>query len=358
MVTEQPALVVKPRLQLSRRTVFPLVGDRAAWSQEHLLPIFATIVVSIALLFVLRPEQELSSDERLDQAWQAYWVLATYMAFLVGCYVNEMCLRARHLGLMAAVAFSIYLLLESPVGDAWFYVFHHVIPTAQWRKSGNSEALQLAGWFVGAGINEEGFKALPPFGVAALGGILAFLGGRLRGRLGALLTAVSERVGLSEPLDGIVLGVASGSGFFIYETLFQYVPATLAQGHGADSQAFDGLLLLLSRGLPQFAGHSAWSGLFGYFIGLAVLRPNRAFFLLPIGWLSAAILHAAWDSIGVVVDSDLGAIVAWVIVGLLSYALLAGAIFRAREISPRAAAAGDGATSRAQDVAPSSSDWD
>jgi RsiW-degrading membrane proteinase PrsW (M82 family) len=356
MVTEQPALIEKPRLQLSRRTVFPLVGDRSAWSQEHLLPIFATIVVSIALLIVLHPHQELSSDEKLDQAWQAYWVLAVYMAFLVGCYANEMCARARHLWLMAAVACSTYLLLGSPLWDYWSYLFHLAIPTAQWRKSDNSEAMQLAGWFVGAGINEEGFKALPLFGVAAFGGGLAFLGRRLKGRLGALLTAVSERVGLSEPLDGIVLGVASGSGFFIYETLSQYVPETLADGHGADAQAFDGLLLLLSRGLPQFAGHSAWSGLFGYFIGLAVLRPNRAIVLLPLGWLSAAALHGAWDSIGVVVDSDLGAIVAWVFVGLLSYALLAGAIFRAREISPRAAALVT--TSAAREAAPSSSDWD
>jgi RsiW-degrading membrane proteinase PrsW (M82 family) len=80
--------------------------------------------------------------------------------------------------------------------------------------------------------------------------------------------------------------------------------------------------------------------------------PNRAYFLLPIGWLSAAALHAAWDSVGVVVDSDFAFILTTALIALLSYALLAGAIFRAREISPRAAA------NAPRPEAPTSSDWD
>ena len=144
-----------------------------------------------------------------------------------------------------------------------------------------------------------------------------------------------KRFGLLEPLDGIVMGVASGSGFFIAETLVQYVPGAMKQVKYPGSQAFDGLVLLLGRGLPDIAEHSAWAGLFGYFIGLAALRPNMAYILVPLGWLSAAALHAGWDAIDVVTSNGIVILSFWVFVGLLSYALLAGAIFKAREISPR-----------------------
>jgi RsiW-degrading membrane proteinase PrsW (M82 family) len=98
--------------------------------------------------------------------------------------------------------------------------------------------------------------------------------------------------------------------------------------------SFDGLVLLLARGLPELAAHSAYSGLFGYFIGLSVLWPRMAGFLIPLGWLSAAVLHGAWDATGELFDS--AAIVGPVrlTIGVLSYALLAGAIFKARDISP------------------------
>ena len=49
------------------------------------------------------------------------------------------------------------------------------------------------------------------------------------------------------------------------------------------SQAFNGLVDLLARGLPTLTGHCAYSGLFGYFNGLSMLRPRQAIYLLPIG---------------------------------------------------------------------------
>jgi RsiW-degrading membrane proteinase PrsW (M82 family) len=100
------------------------------------------------------------------------------------------------------------------------------------------------------------------------------------------------------------------------------------------SEAFQGLVLLLGRGLPTIAEHSAWSGLFGYFIGLSVLYPRMAVFLVPFGWFTAAALHAGWDGIDVVTGSEVVVFCFWVFIGVLSYALLAGAIFKAREISP------------------------
>ncbi|HEY9601863.1 MAG TPA: PrsW family glutamic-type intramembrane protease, partial [Allocoleopsis sp.] len=155
--------------------------------------------------------------------------------------------------------------------------------------------------------------------------------------LGAFLIGVllpspwRERVGVWEPLDGILLGTASAVGFTLLETLGQYVPeiindATLQAGVG-DSQLL-GLQLLIPRVLGSVAGHMAYSGYFGYFIGLSVLKPSSCVPTLIIGYLCAAILHALWNATGFVSPILLA------VVGTLSYALLAAAILKARALSP------------------------
>lgn len=96
-------------------------------------------------------------------------------------------------------------------------------------------------------------------------------------------------------------------------------------------------MLLLARGLPELTAHSAYAGLFGYFIGLSVLRPGMAVFLFPLGWLSAAVLHGAWDGTNDIFNSGLVVLTLLIVIGVLSYGLLAGAIFKARDISPRGA---------------------
>jgi RsiW-degrading membrane proteinase PrsW (M82 family) len=370
MASEQPLPSGGSRFQLSRSTVFPLVGGRSTWSQEHLLPIFATVLVSIALIAVLNPGTVLTGKDEIAQAWQVYFIIAIYIAFMVDYYINQMCGRAKGLWLIAAVALFTLLLLDTPIWRGWYVVFYNVIPAEQWQKSSNV-VVQLAGWLFGTGLCEESFKALPLFVLAFLGAGLALLARHTKGRLRAFLAGMKKRVGLSEPLDGIVLGVASGSGFFINETLGQYVPGVMSQAKYAGTQAFDGLVLLLSRGLPELVEHSAWSGLFGYFIGLAVLRPGMAIYLLPLGWLSAAALHAGWDGISAVSNSGALILGSWLFLGVLSYALLGGAIFKAREISPtRGLNFADGRTPQDASLSPAlvpatapaprsdASDWD
>ncbi len=98
------------------------------------------------------------------------------------------------------------------------------------------------------------------------------------------------------------------------------------------TQAFEGLVLLLGRALPTLTCHSAYSGLFGYFIGLSVLRPRMGIYLLPIGYLSAAALHGAWDATSSIFDNAFVELGLYLFLALLGYALLGGAIFKAREI--------------------------
>ncbi|MFZ3350029.1 MAG: PrsW family glutamic-type intramembrane protease [Xanthobacteraceae bacterium] len=322
------------RIELTRGTIFPMLGGRSTWSREHLLPIFATIVAGLTLIVVPIPGLNFSSNAQTNAAWQVYVTIALYIAFLVNYYINQMCGRPRSGWLLGLVGLVTLLSLGGTVWHFWYNLFYNVLPAAQWQKS-TIVPVRIAGWWFGTGLCEEGFKALPLLVLALFGAAMIGLGRHTGGWLSRFFTGFGKRFGLLEPLDGIVMGVASGSGFFIAETLVQYVPGAMKQVKYPGSQAFDGLVLLLGRGLPDIAEHSAWAGLFGYFIGLAALRPNMAYILVPLGWLSAAALHAGWDAIDVVTSNGIVILSFWVFVGLLSYALLAGAIFKAREISPR-----------------------
>jgi RsiW-degrading membrane proteinase PrsW (M82 family) len=139
-----------------------------------------------------------------------------------------------------------------------------------------------------------------------------------------------ERLGIREPLDGIILGAASAVGFTLIETLGQYLPeiyhATLSAGEGAAQLA--SLQLLIPRVLGSVSGHMAYSGYLGYFIGLSVFRPRKRLVILSVGYLTASILHALWNVAGIFSPVLLAT------VGVLSYAFLGAAILKARELSP------------------------
>ncbi len=73
----------------------------------------------------------------------------------------------------------------------------------------------------------------------------------------------------------------------------------------------------------------AYAGYFGYFIGLSVIKPEQRWKILVIGLVSAALPHALWDTVLSMDTVPLEAAIA-----LLSYAVLAAAVLKAREISP------------------------
>jgi RsiW-degrading membrane proteinase PrsW (M82 family) len=348
------------KLKLSLNVVFPLLGGRATWSHEHLLPIFVSLIVALMLMAVPFPGLHLMMRGKpappgINEAWQVFSILAVYIAFIINYYINQMCGRARSGLLQALVSVLTFWLLTTRFWDYWYDLFYFVIPAQDAEKSSNVLAV-IAGDVFGTGLCEEGFKAAPLIGLALLSLAFAFLSGRTRGRLSAFLSGAREHFGLREPLDGIVLGAASGSGFFIYETLVQYVPQVLDNGKYTGDRAFDGLVELLARGLPELTAHSAYCGLFGYFIGLSVLRPGMAVLLIPLGWLAAAIPHGAWDATSDLAGSAFGVpiqVLIQVMIGVLSYALLAGAIFKARDISPSFAARCSQALSRDIDLSSS-----
>jgi RsiW-degrading membrane proteinase PrsW (M82 family) len=326
------------KFKLSLDIVFPLLGGRSALSHEYLLPIFASLIVALMLMAVPFPWLHLMMEGKpappeINQAWQVFSILAIYIAFITNYYINQMCGRARSGLLQALVSVVTFWLMTTRFWNYWYDLFYLVIPAQGLENSSNALAV-IAGDVFGTGLGEEGFKALPLMGLALLTVAFAFLSRRTGHRTSVFLSGVVEHFGLREPLDGIVLGAASGSGFFIYETLVQYVPKVIDNAKHPGIGAFDALVQLLARGLPELTAHAAYSGLFGYFIGLSLLRPGMAVLLIPLGWLSAAVLHGAWDATSDLVDSVLNGVPVHVVIGVLSYALLAGAIFKARDISP------------------------
>lgn len=245
-------------------------------------------------------------------------LLAAYLSIAAYYFVYQLCGKHKPWWVLMGVGAATILLLQSPLLPLFILIFRQILPGNVSPDNAISNfALVLVQMFFGAGLMEELLKALPVLGAW-------WLGTRLR-------PPWRERVGVWEPLDGILLGTASAVGFTLIETLGQYVPeaiqtATVHSGEGAGELA--GLQLLIPRILGLVAGHMAYTGYLGYFIGLSVLKPAQRWLILAMGYLSASGLHALWNTSGAV------SVVLLAMVGVMSYAFLGAAILKARALSP------------------------
>lgn len=160
--------------------------------------------------------------------------------------------------------------------------------------------------FFFVGLKEEFVKAVPIV-------LLAFVAPKITAKFARALE-------IHEPLDGILVATGSALGFTLYETMMDYVPHAIQQGGFGG-----GIDLLFQRISGDIAGHVAYSGYLGYFIGLAMMRPKGRWKTIAIGWLFASVMHTFWDAL----DG-----IPMLMVGIISYGLLGAAILKARQISP------------------------
>ena len=322
----QPAVTPTPTMLVNSASPnTPNTNNEASWSQ--LLPVFSSpkdlhrkaylipgiiTVVFVVLLFVA-------------QGILYQLLLGAYLAGAALYFIYQLCGKPKPWWVLIASTVFTTVILLSPVFSIFVLVFRHILPGNIPNDTSTIAFPELfIRLFFGAGLLEELLKALPIIGFYLLGRRLA--------------SPMRERIGVWEPLDGILLGSASAVGFTLVETLGQYVPGTItrvAQEMGADAGLRAGLELLIPRILGQVAGHMAWSGWFGYCIGLSVLKPRQAWRILAMGYLSAAGLHALWDS-SAGLASTLGIFVLGLLllIGGFSYALLVAAILKARTLSP------------------------
>jgi RsiW-degrading membrane proteinase PrsW (M82 family) len=217
------------------------------------------------------------------------------------------------------------VILVTPILSLFILIFRGILP-GNVQDASSGFLPQLISHFFGAGLMEELLKALPIFG-------FFYLGSQLR-------PPSRQKVGVWEPLDGILIGAASALGFTLVETLGQYVPGVAQEVARSSSNDFAGALaavqLLIPRVLGSVTGHMAYSGIFGYFIGLSILKPSKRWQILAIGYLTSAGIHAFWNASGSLAQQfgNLAAVLALMIVGISAYAFLAAAILKARQLSP------------------------
>src|ERR1035441_1661399 len=230
-----------------------------------------------------------------------------------------------------ATIFTMVLML-SPLFPVFFLVFYNMAGTPQGEAVNQlSFVRQVIARFVSTGMMEELVKIIP---------VLLIWKWTTR-----MKSPQREKAGITEPLDGILVGAASALGFVFVETLMQYAPNAVMGVAGniakqlphlpAELYVLAGDVFGLQSGilriLPELSGHMAYSGYFGYFVGLAAMKPKHMWKLLITGYVSAAGLHAIWDLFcdrpGVGVYMQLPMMIAF-------YAFLVAAILKARQIYP------------------------
>jgi RsiW-degrading membrane proteinase PrsW (M82 family) len=288
-----------------------------------------------------------------------YWIYTSNFLIMLAIFLTMVSLYFiyRMIGkqkswyiLLGAAFFSAYYLWLFTVNHdfVWMYDFFHV-HLAGGEPDSSAPFVQLfIQHFLGTGFFEEIVKALPIFALVAFD---RFMTPELR-----------TRIGIEEPLDGILIGAASGGGFAVAETLLQYTPQSLVgtwtnivlafrnvtqnQDAYLNRMSFDqlrevinqgslllntapGIKGLIIRSIDLSFGHMAYAGYFGYFIGLSVIKPDQRWKILAIGLVSASLPHALWDTVLSTDTVPLEAAIA-----LLSYAVLGAAVLKAREISP------------------------
>jgi RsiW-degrading membrane proteinase PrsW (M82 family) len=121
------------------------------------------------------------------------------------------------------------------------------------------------------------------------------------------------------PADGLLLGVASGAGFAVLETM-GYAFVVLVQSSG-DLSAVDSVLYL--RGVLSPAAHMAWTGITAAALWHAADERwrGRALGGFLGAFVLAAALHTAWDAVNSTILYAVLAVVSLVLLGWSAHRL-------------------------------------
>ncbi|MBE9119374.1 PrsW family intramembrane metalloprotease [Tychonema sp. LEGE 07199] len=292
---------------LTLTQLFPIASTGKQLSQKaYLYPGIATVIFVVSMFLAVGNSAAFN------------FLLSAYLAGAAYYFIYQLCGKHKPWWVLLGTALATVLILLSPLLIGFILVFREILPG---RLPAEGEQISflpfLIRMFFGAGLMEELLKALPVLGAMLLGNLLR--------------NPWRDRIGVWEPLDGILLGSASAVGFTLLETLGQYVPniiQNITLQAGPEAGQLVGLQLLIPRILGSAAGHMAYSGYLGYFIGLSALKPRKRWQILGVGYFSASALHALWNASGAV------SVLLLALVGVLSYAFLVAAILKARALSP------------------------
>lgn len=255
-----------------------------------------------------------------------------FVVFMVGLLIYLYTRPARPL-LSYLWAFALVALMMAPMEFGVFFIFDALASVFRGLMRGDPFALpETAGFFptfyahfVGAGLLEELFKAIPILIGLAVG--LATIR-----KPEAMAGPAARFFRIRGPLDGVLMGAFAGAAFIVMETSGQYLPDQLmdvAEQTGRAEAGFaSALFLYFPRVIGGAVGHMAYSAVFGYFIGLALLRRRQMIPLLLFGWLFASLLHGLWNSAPKLNESGY----AHLVVAAISALCFAAVILKGRQL--------------------------
>lgn len=246
-----------------------------------------------------------------------------FMLMLIQLMVYLYVKPGRSLGVYMITFVLVGAILATPLAIPYFVFFRQVLPGNIDPATPLPFVPKFIGMLFAAGLMEELLKATPIL-VGAWLGLAAAKTPSLANNIFFKLLHVRG------PVDGALMGVFAGGGFIFLETAFDYIPRlsnqVLQQTQDPMAAVAMGMMLLLPRVFGGLVGHMAYSGLFGYFIGLSVIRPTQMWKLLAIGYVASSVIHALWNSVDAI-----SPMLNYLVAGVCAVGVV-GAILKARQM--------------------------
>lgn len=122
-------------------------------------------------------------------------------------------------------------------------------------------------------------------------------------KIAPVLIYLAIRRQAAQPLDLVLIGVFSGLGFAAFENVI-YVGLSVDNAFASTGEygvgglvigVQDAMINVLLRSLSLVFAHGVWSGIFSYFIAMAVATHKRFGALFLVGLATAATLHGTYN---------------------------------------------------------------
>ena len=304
---------------MTRSDLLPVFSSRTRLFRSRILFPVAVVTLVSVLLYWLPAVADVYSDFLwIYVATGAVLLLTIFYLVYVYSGETQSSLRYWTAGLVTYLQCSyVYWPFYAPV-------FRKALAFGDPSSYSAGFVLTYLNFFIAAGLCEELLKAVP----ILIGLAIAI---RIPHRPGSVL----DWFALKGPLDGLLMGVFSGAVFTMWETLGGYLLNTISESKEPAAGYLSGMFLMLPRLLDSFGGHVGYSGIFGYFIGLAAIHPRKAGRLVLFGWVLAAALHALWNAVP-------GFLTVWslMVAGSLTMLVFVACLLKARQLeAPRLALA-------------------
>ncbi len=236
--------IARLRFSVGTTTLLPLVSRgkwRELWQQRHFKSAIFYLVLCILAISIF------SKNETI-----AYVLIAGCILAIAIETISQFCGRYKPVWLILGLAISTAGLTNITPYAPWLYCHSSTF---------NIKDIALEAFL------KEFIKALPVLAIYFLGRKLPF--------------SWQERIKIHDPLDGILLAVASAIGLVLVMLWI-------------DSEKLINIFVQLA---PNISGNLAYSGIFGYYIGMSAIGETRKLWerigLVFFGYFFASSLHFA-----------------------------------------------------------------